>query len=44
MKLNDVIPESLEVDPQTYDVKVNGEVIKCEAAEELPMTQRYFLF
>ena len=44
MKLNDVIPKSLEVDPQTYDVKVNGEVIKCEAAEELPMTQRYFLF
>ena len=44
MKLNDVIPETLEVDAQTYEVKVNGEVINCEAAEELPMTQRYFLF
>ena len=44
MKLNDVIPKSLEVDPQTYDVKVDGELITCEPAECLPLTQRYFLF
>ena len=44
MKLNDVIPKSLEVDPQTYDVKVDGELITCEPAESLPFTQRYFLF
>ena len=44
MKLNDVIPKSLEVDPQTYDVKVDGELITCESAKCLPLTQRYFLF
>ena len=44
MKLNDVIPKSLEVDPQTYDVTVDGELITCEPASELPLTQRYFLF
>ena len=44
MKLNDVIPKSLEVDPQTYDVKVDGEFITCEPAKCLPLTQRYFLF
>ena len=44
MKLNDVIPKSLEVDSQTYDVKVDGELITCEPAKCLPLTQRYFLF
>lgn len=35
---------TLEVDPQTYQVRVNGEIITCEPAESLPMAQRYFLF
>ncbi|WP_078410871.1 urease subunit alpha [Priestia abyssalis] len=34
----------IEVDPQTYEVKVDGELITCEPAEVLPMAQRYFLF
>ena len=34
----------LEVDPQNYNVLVDGELITCEPAEALPMTQRYFLF
>lgn len=34
----------LEVDPETYTVKVDGEEIHCEPMEELPMAQRYFLF
>ena len=34
----------LEVDPQTYKVRVDGELITCEPAEILPMAQRYFLF
>ncbi len=34
----------LEVDPQTYQVRVDGEPITCEPAEVLPMAQRYFLF
>ncbi len=34
----------IDVDPQTYEVKVDGELITCEPAEVLPMAQRYFLF
>ncbi|WP_297436095.1 urease subunit alpha [uncultured Clostridium sp.] len=43
MKLNNVMPV-IEVDPQTYEVSVNGEVLKAAPATELPMAQRYFLF
>ena len=43
MKLNGETPV-IEVDPQTYDVTVDGESITCEPAEVLPMAQRYFLF
>lgn len=43
MIFNGETPE-IEVDPQTYEVKVNGELITCEPAEILPMAQRYFLF
>ncbi|SDM98500.1 urease subunit alpha [Bacillus sp. OK048] len=43
MKLNSETPE-ITVDPQTYEVRVNGELITSEPAKELPMTQRYFLF
>lgn len=34
----------IEVNPETYEVKVDGEAITCEPASELPMAQRYFLF
>ncbi|MDA5634984.1 MULTISPECIES: urease subunit alpha [Rhizobium/Agrobacterium group] len=34
----------LEVDPQNYKVRVDGELITCEPADVLPMSQRYFLF
>jgi urease subunit alpha len=34
----------LEVDPETYEVRADGELLTCEPASELPMTQRYFLF
>ncbi|MCA1010601.1 urease subunit alpha [Halobacillus halophilus] len=34
----------IEVDPQTYVVKVDGQVIDCEPAETVPLAQRYFLF
>ena len=43
MKLNDLCPE-IEVDPETYEVQLNGELITCEPAKELPMAQRYFLY
>lgn len=34
----------IEVDPETYEVRADGELLICEPAESLPMTQRYFLF
>ena len=43
MKLNSETPE-ITVDPQTYEVRVNGELITCEPVDTVPMGQRYFLF
>ena len=43
MKLNDATPE-IRVDPQTYDVTVDGELITCEPVSEVPLAQRYYLF
>ena len=43
MKLNDATPD-ISVDPETYEVRADGEVLTCEPATELPMAQRYFLF
>ena len=40
---NDALPR-IEVDPETYQVRVDGAVITCEPARVLPMAQRYFLF
>ncbi|HYE45284.1 MAG TPA: urease subunit alpha, partial [Caulobacter sp.] len=40
---NDALPH-IEVDPETYEVRVDGELLTCEPAEVLPMAQRYFLF
>jgi urease subunit alpha len=43
MILNDSQPK-LEVDPQTYEVRADGEALICEPMKELPMARRYFLF
>ncbi|MEM7000931.1 MAG: urease subunit alpha [Pseudomonadota bacterium] len=43
MVLNDLCPQ-VEVDPETYEVRVDGDLISCEPATELPLAQRYFLF
>jgi urease subunit alpha len=40
---NDATP-TIEVDPETYEVRADGELLTCEPAEVLPMAQRYFLF
>ncbi|MEX2454185.1 MAG: urease subunit alpha [Rhodospirillaceae bacterium] len=40
---NDATPV-MEVDPETYEVRANGELLTCEPAEVLPLAQRYFLF
>jgi urease subunit alpha len=43
MKRNEAMPK-IEVDPDTYEVRVDGEKVGSEPLAELPMTQRYFLF
>lgn len=43
LKLNDATPH-MEVDPETYEVRADGELLTCEPAAVLPMAQRYFLF
>lgn len=43
MKLNDYMPK-IDVDPQNYRVHADGQLLMCEPAKELPLTQRYFLF
>jgi urease subunit alpha len=40
---NDALPR-IEVDPETYQVRADGELLTCEPARVLPMAQRYFLF
>jgi len=43
MKLNDFVGD-IHVNPETYEVRVNGNIIHSQAMTHLPMTQRYFLF
>ena len=43
MVLNSETPD-IQVNPETYEVYVNGEHMTCEPVDELPLTQKYFLF
>jgi urease subunit alpha len=43
MPLNDALPR-IEVEPDTFTVRIDGEVIEPDPVIELPMAQRYFLF
>ena len=43
MMLNTATPH-VEVDPETYEVRADGELLTCQPATVLPMAQRYFLF
>ncbi|MBO9399883.1 urease subunit alpha [Shimia sp. R9_3] len=43
LKLNAATPE-IEVNPETYEVRADGELLTCQPAEVLPMAQRYFMF
>ncbi len=43
LKWNDATPE-IEVNPETYEVRADGELLTCDPAEVLPLAQRYFLF
>jgi len=43
MVRNDATPD-INVDPETFEVFVDGQLATCEPAAHLPMAQRYFLF
>ena len=43
MVFNDACPK-IEVNPETYEVKANGDLLTCEPAKELPLAQRYFMY
>lgn len=43
LKLNTATPE-IDVNPETYEVRADGELLTCQPSSELPMAQRYFLF
>ena len=43
LKLNDALPK-MEVDPETYEVRADGQRLVCDPMAVLPMAQRYFLF
>ena len=43
MKLNNTAP-AIEVDPETYEVTADGQSLKCDPAETLPLAQTYFIF
>ena len=40
---NDALPH-IDVDPETYEVRADGELLTCEPAQILPLAQRYFLY
>ena len=43
MILNDATPQ-MEVDPETFEVRANGEVLLCDPVDKIPLAQKYFLF
>ena len=43
MVRNDHCPDDIDVDPETFEVTVDGEVVTCEPASEIPLAQRYML-
>lgn len=44
MRLNDYLPERIAVDPETFAVTVDGEVVTCDATPDTPLAQRYYLY
>lgn len=44
MKLNDYAPKTIRIDPQTFDVFIDDELVTCEAIHTTSLSQRYFLF
>ncbi|MGN0363492.1 MAG: urease subunit alpha [Bilifractor sp.] len=44
MKLNDYAPKTIKIDPQTFNVTIDGELISCEPVDTISLAQRYFFF
>lgn len=44
MKLNDYAPKTIRIDPQTFDVFIDDELVTCEPIHKTSLSQRYFLF
>ena len=44
MKLNNYSPKTITVDPHTFDVKIDDELITCDPVETISLSQRYYLF
>jgi urease subunit alpha len=43
MMLNNAVPR-MAVDPETYEVRADGQLLTCDPAKVLPMAQRYFMY
>jgi urease subunit alpha len=43
MMLNNAVPR-MEVDPETYEVRADGQLLTCDPVKVLPMAQRYFIY
>ena len=43
LPLNNYLPK-MEINPDTYEVRADGQHLRCEPAKVLPLAQRYFLF
>ena len=44
MKLNNYVPSTIEVDPHTFDVTIDGKLITCDPIKTASLAQRYYLF
>ncbi len=44
VRIKSDVEELMEVNPQTYEVRADGQPLVCEPAKSLPLAQRYFLF
>ena len=44
MKLNDYTPETIKIDPQSFNVTIDGKLITCEPVETISLAQRYYFF
>ena len=44
MKLNDYAPKTIKIDPQTFNVTIDDELISCEPVDTISLAQRYYFF